>query len=187
MISDPTPSVVDTQGLSLRAITWEARWYAAYTRANHEKRAHEQFAQRSIDSFLPTYLSVRRWKDRCVRLRMPLFPGYVFVHIPLQERLRVLGVPGVARLVGFSGVPAPLDEQDVACLRALTESTLVQPHPYLSAGRRVRVIGGPLQGTEGILVKRKRNSRVILSVNLIRQSAMVDVSEADIEPCTKVQ
>jgi transcription antitermination factor NusG len=161
----------------------EPRWYAAYTRAHHERKAHEQFLRRSIDSFLPTYASVRRWKDRRVRLEMPLFPSYVFVHIPFAERLRVLEVPSVVRMVGFGGVPVALNEEEVECLRrALTQGTIARPHPYLTAGRRVRVIGGPLQGAEGTLVKRKGNFRVILSVNLIKQSVVVDVSEADLEP-----
>ena len=118
-----------------------------------------------------------------MRLQMPLFPGYLFVHIPLRERLRVLEVPGVARLVGFSGMPTALNENDVECLRrGLVQGASAQPHPYLSAGRRVRVIAGPLQGAEGTLVKRKGNLRVILSMDLIKRSVIVDVSEADLEP-----
>ena len=169
--------------LALLAVRSEPRWYAAYTRANHERRAHEQFLNRSVDSFLPTYVSVRRWKDRRIRLQMPLFPGYVFVRIPLCERLRVLEVPCVARLVGFNGVPVAINEDEVEGLRrALAQGTYAQPHPYLTVGRRVRVVGGPLQGAVGTLVKRKGNCRVILSVDLIKRSVIVDVSEADLEP-----
>jgi transcription antitermination factor NusG len=171
-----------------RTAHWQPRWYAAYTRANHERRAHEQFVQRSIDSFLPTYPSVRHWKDRRVRLEMPLFPGYVFVHIPLHERLRVLEVPNVARLVGFGGMPVALNDEEVECLRrALAQGAFAQPHPYLTAGRRVRVTGGPLQGAEGTLISRKGNFRVILSVDLIKRSVIVDVNEADLEPVFRPQ
>ena len=181
--SGSMPSTVGARAPMPRAASGEARWYAAYTRANHEKRAHEQFLHRSIESFLPTYPSVRHWKDRCVRLQMPLFPGYVFVRIPLDERLRVLELPSVARLVGFGGAPAALDEKDLACLRrALARGAFAQPHPYLTVGRRVRVIAGVLQGAEGILVKRKGNFRVVLSVDLIKRSVIADVSEADLEP-----
>ena len=58
-------------------------WYAAYTRANHEKRVRDQLEQRSVESFLPLYGTSRRWKDRWMRLEMPLFPGYVFVRMVL--------------------------------------------------------------------------------------------------------
>src|SRR5215467_6299859 len=79
----------------------EMRWYAGCTSARHEKRVGVQLAERGIEYYLPLYESVRRWKDRRVQLRLPLFPGYVFVRIALRERLRVLTVPSIARLVGF--------------------------------------------------------------------------------------
>src|SRR5260370_5899002 len=56
---------------------FQPRWYAAYTRANHERRVADQLAERGVENFLPEYESVRKWKDRKVRLQMPLFPGYV--------------------------------------------------------------------------------------------------------------
>src|ERR1039458_9553712 len=86
----------------------QKRWYAAHTRANHEKRVAEQLLLREVEHFLPLYQSVRKWADRRKRLEVPLFPGYIFVRLPLQERLRVLEIPSVARLVGFDKLPAAL-------------------------------------------------------------------------------
>src|SRR4249920_2469549 len=74
----------------------EDRWYAAYTRPNHEKKVAEQLDLRNIEQLLPLYSSIRQWKDRKVRLMRPLFPGYVFVRMSLQKRLQVLEVPGIA-------------------------------------------------------------------------------------------
>src|ERR1700693_759308 len=88
-------------------------WYAAYTRANHEKRVAEQLRQRSVEHFLPCYDSVRRWKDRKVCLQMPLFPGYVFVRIPLRDQMRVREIPSVATLVGSNGTPTALPDEDI--------------------------------------------------------------------------
>src|SRR5271169_2499722 len=120
-------------------------WYAAYTRANHERRVADQLAERGVEHFLPQYESMRKWKDRKVRLQMPLFPGYVFVHLPLQNRLNVLQVPGVACLVGFAGRPAAVPEEEFARIRGiLSKGFRAEPYPYLKAGRRVRVCSGPL-------------------------------------------
>src|SRR2546421_12913356 len=95
----------------------EHRWYAAYTSANHEKRVASQLGERAVEHFLPVYASVRRWKDRRVTLELPLFPGYVFVRMELRNRLRVLQIPGVAKLVGFDGAPAALPEGEIETLR----------------------------------------------------------------------
>src|SRR5215831_6289312 len=84
------------------------RWYAVHTNANHEKRVALLLEQRSVEHFLPLYESVRRWRDRKKRLQVPLFPGYLFVRLALQDRLQVLQVPSVVKLVGFNGQPAAL-------------------------------------------------------------------------------
>ena len=160
-----------------------ARWYVAYTSANHEKRVAEQLGIREVEYFLPLYASVRQWKDRRVELELPLFPGYVFVRIALLESLRVLQVPGVARLVGFGGMPTALPEEEMAALRTgLAGGVRAQPHPLLRRGRRARVKVGPLAGLQGILVRRKNRARFVLSVELIQRSVVVEVDEAHLEP-----
>jgi transcription antitermination factor NusG len=163
----------------------EERWYAAYTCANHEKRVAAQLLARSVEHVLPFYSSLRRWKDRRVVVDMPLFPGYVFVRLALCQRLRVLQIPSVVRLVGFGGQPHALADEEVAVLRSsLTGTARFAPHPYLRdlrVGSRVRIARGPLRGVEGILVLKKKQFRVVLSIDVIACSASVEVDSADIE------
>lgn len=161
----------------------EKLWYAAYTSANHEKRVAEQLSVRSVEHFLPLYSSVRRWKDRRVQLQMPLFPGYVFVQIALCDRLEVLEIPSVAMLVGFGGKPTPLPEAEIAPLKAGFAAGLrAERHPYLQVGRRVRVTAGPLEGLQGILVRKKNELRFVISLELIQRSILLDIDVAAIEP-----
>jgi transcription antitermination factor NusG len=157
-------------------------WYAIYTFPRHEKRVAEQVEQRSFPCFLPLYRSVRRWKDRRKELELVLFPGYVFVRMALASKLLVLQVPGVVRLVSFNGQPAVLPIAEIEGLRTRWSSELkVEPHPYLRVGRRVRVHSGPMQGLEGIIVRRKDCCRIIFSIDLIMRSVAVEVDEADLE------
>ena len=161
----------------------QARWYAAQTCANHEKRVQEQLHLRTVESYLPVYASVRRWKDRSVRLALPLFPGYVFVRLALRDRLQVLQTPSVVRLVGFGGQPTPLANQEIDALRqALAHDLRIEPHPFLKVGQRARVIAGPLQGLEGILVRRKKVSRFVISLDLIMRSVAVEIDVTELEP-----
>jgi transcription termination/antitermination protein NusG len=159
-----------------------ANWYALYTSPRHEKRVAEQIERHSIACFLPLYRSVRRWKDRRKELKLVLFPGYVFVRIALHNRLRVLQLPGAVRLVTFNGQPAALPEDEIENLRnRLSGSGGIEPHPYLRTGRRVRVRCGPMQGLEGIIVRKKDRCRLVFSVDLIQRSVAVEVDEADVE------
>src|SRR5215472_12273701 len=161
----------------------EARWYAAYTCAHHEKRVAEQLAARVVEYFLPLYRSGRRWQDRSVHVELPLFPGYVFVRISLGQRMSVLQIPSVVHLVSAKGQPVPIADQDMERLRAgLSASLCARPHPFLTVGRLVRIIRGPLQGLEGILVRGKGLTRVVVSLEMIQRSISVDLETDAVEP-----
>ena len=67
------------------------------------------------------------------------------VHFDLEQRLRILELPGVVRLVSFNGQPATLPEYEIETLRkGLDLQIYAEPHPYLHVGRRVRVLHGPM-------------------------------------------
>jgi len=179
-VSVPSPAI---QSQSAAPQWTQPHWYAVYTCANHEKRVAAQFADRAIEHYLPQYSTVSRWKDRTVLLQRPLFPGYLFVHLELRNKLEVQRVPGVVGLVGFSGAPSVVPEEEVDRVRELLgQGVRVEPHPFLAVGRRVRVKRGPLSGLEGILVRRKSGLRFVLSVELIQRSMAVEMDEADLEP-----
>jgi transcription antitermination factor NusG len=173
----------DFDALALPASFLEQHWYAAYTCANHEKRVAAELQVRTVEHFLPLYSSVRRWKDRRLSLKLPLFPGYVFVRLALRDRLRVLQIPSVVRLVGFNGQPAALPDEEMEILRSgFSEGRKAEPHPFLTVGRGVRITGGPFAGLEGVLKRRKSNLRVVVSLELIQRSVAVDVDAADVVP-----
>ncbi|MDT8068096.1 MAG: UpxY family transcription antiterminator [Terriglobia bacterium] len=157
------------------------RWYVACTMARHEKQVAAQLAGRAIECFLPLYDEVHRWKDRRKTITLPLFPGYLFVRIPLLERLRVQVLPGVSRLVGFGGLPVALDDLDIERLRQGLATLRAEPHPFLKLGQTVRVKSGPLSGATGILERYREKFRVILSMDLIQQSVAVEIDLCDLE------
>jgi transcription antitermination factor NusG len=136
-----------------------------------------------MQSFLPLYRAVHRWKDRTKEVDLALFPGYVFVHLALRDRLRVLEIPGVVRFVSFQGKPAALPETELESLRrGLAGSMHMTPHPYLQVGRRVRLRSGPMAGLEGILRRRKEGLRLVVSIEMLMRAVAVEVDEADVGP-----
>ena len=159
----------------------ETHWYAAHTRPNHERRVAEQFDQRNLEQLLPLYDSVRQWKDRKVRLALPLFPGYVFVRMDPRERLRVLQVSGVVQLVGVNRNPSPISDEEIELLRAgLQRKSGVQPHQYLTTGCRVLIRQGPFRGLKGILLRQEHRARVVISLELLMRSIAVEVDTGDV-------
>jgi len=161
-------------------------WFALYTASRHEKRVAQHLSQREIEFYLPLYKSKRKWSDGSrVTLDLPLFPGYLFIHIQRHERSRVLGVPGALAVVGGTGgEPACLPDATIDALRSGLETRLARPHPLLTAGQRVRIRFGALTGFEGIVVRNKNSFRVVLTVEHIMQSYAVEVALEDLEPLT---
>jgi transcription antitermination factor NusG len=159
------------------------QWYALYTAPCHEKRVAEHLRYREVEAYLPLYRTVHRWRNRCVRqLELPLFSNYLFVRLPWGQRGRALAVPGVRWMVGSERMPSPLPDFEIESLRAGLDGHNCEPCPYLVAGERVRIRSGALAGMEGVLVRRKSGLRVVLSLDLIRQSVSVEADAADLEP-----
>ena len=172
----------DLDSLHLQEPFLEPHWYAAYTCANHEKRVAAELQARAVERFLPLYSSVRWWKDRRVNLELPLFPGYVFVRLALRDRLRVLQIPSVVRLVGFNGLPTALPDTEMEVLRSgLSERLRAEPHPFLKVGRRVRITAGPFAGLQGILKNKKSSLRVVISLDLIQRAVAVEVEVTNVQ------
>jgi len=77
--------------------------------------------------------------------QMPLFPGYVFVRLDLRDRLRVLQIPSVAKLVSFNGTPAALPEAETKeWCREILENLgyLLLSRKDQETYRRFQVLGG---------------------------------------------
>jgi len=159
----------------------EARWYVAYVVARHEKVVTEQLARRSVESFLPLYHAVHYWKKRRAHVELPLFPAYVFVRMCAAERLRVLEIPSIVHIVTFGGVPAAVPDAEVEALRNVLRLRRCEPYQYLTAGRRIRIKAGPLQGLEGVVVRQNTHTRIIVSVDFIRRSTSVELRPEDLQ------
>jgi transcription antitermination factor NusG len=164
--------------------TPESHWYAARTVARHEKQVARQLTSRSLEFLLPVYETVHRWKNGRKKLELPLFPGYIFVRIPLLQRVQVLEVPGIAYLVGSQSGPIPVAEQEVSTVQRLMHRDLRrEPFPYLQIGRRVNIRSGPLAGMQGVLLRINNHFRVVISVDLIMSSVAVEVDGCEVESC----
>jgi transcription antitermination factor NusG len=161
-----------------------AEWFAAYTLPRHEKAVGRQLDARHIESFLPLYRVSRRWKNGCkVTVEQPLFPSYIFVCINRRESVSVLQVPGVLTIVSAGRELASLPTSEVEAMRSGLPLRHFEPHPYLAVGEKVRIVSGALEGMTGVLVRKKNNLRVVLTLDLIRQSVAVEVGIDEIEPC----
>ena len=160
----------------------DRNWYAVYTAPQHEKHAVKHLEMREIESFLPVYETVRVWKNRQrMKLVLPLFPTYLFVHIGLKERARVLQSPGVLQILCHGRYDC-IPDSEVEFLRSGFCRQRIEPYRDLVIGEKVRIKNGVMQGLQGTLVRKSNSMRFVLTVELIHQNAAIQVNAEDLEP-----
>ena|SRR5579862_1671682 len=158
------------------------KWYAVFTLPQNEKSAVRHLELRSVETFLPTYETVKVWRNRQrVRTILPLFPTYLFVNIEKGQRAKVLGSPGVVHIVGAGYQDASIANDEIEFLRSSTRSRRVAPYHDLIVGQRARIKRGSMEGVEGVLVRKGNGLRFVLSLKLINQSAAIEVGAEDLE------
>jgi transcription antitermination factor NusG len=173
--ASPPPSMPGARG--------DRSWYAVFTLPQNEKSTIRHLDIREIESFCPTYETVRVWRNRQRRkLALPLFPRYLFVHISPKERDTVLRSPGVLQIVGKRKEYLPLAEMEIDWLRSRVSRQWIEPYRELVIGERVRIKSGVMQGVQGTLVRKDGNLRFVLTLELIHQHAAVQVPAEDLEP-----
>jgi transcription antitermination factor NusG len=173
-----------TANLAPHYRTDEPRWYAVQTRARHEKRVDCQFREKGLITFLPLLRQTHRWSDRRIRIEVPMFGCYAFVQMAqtAEERLKVLRTPGVLAFVGSERQGTPIPDEQIESLRTtISQEIPCNPYPFISNGKRVRVLGGSLDGVEGILVRQGADQSLVISVELLHRSVAIRVEGYDIE------
>jgi transcription antitermination factor NusG len=167
---------VDFEGSVLPA---KSPWYGVRTRSNQEKLVAAILDSKGYEQYLPLYRRRRRWSDRVVTTEVPLFPGYVFCRFDIQRRLPVISTLGVVSIIGFGNDPEPIPDHEIEAIeRVLRSGAGAEPHPFLRVGQRVRVNQGALKDVEGILIRKKSDLRLVVSVSILQRSVSVEIDSS---------
>ena len=161
-------------------------WYAVYAQVRHESKVYSRLTAKAFECLFPQMERWSRRQDRRKRIQVPIFPGYLFVRIVLDnyQQVKILQTPGVVSLVRNRDGPLQVPDSQIDSLRTLLGSnTAISSHSYLEEGVRVRIANGPLYGCEGILVrKRNEKARLVVAIDIIQQAVSVELAEEDVEP-----
>ncbi len=159
-------------------------WYVLHTRSRFEQVVFDGLEGKSLEAFLPKMTVMSKRRDRRKKIRIPIFPGYVFVKSGLHpyERLEIVKTVGVVRLVGNTDGPIPVPDDSMDSLRIMsTGDSPIVTGTQLRKGDRVMVVEGPFSGVTGTFVRHKGGGRVVVAIDALGQYASVDVPEEYIE------
>ena len=160
------------------------RWYAVHTYARSEKAIEHRSRAEGLTTFLPLVTEVHRWSDRRKVIEVPLFACYIFVRLVMNHanRLKVLNVDGALSFVGGCGQGTPIPDSQIEAVRTLVSQNVAwSAHPYPAVGERVRILGGALDGIEGILLSRDQAETLVVSVEALQRSLAVRIAGYQVE------
>ena len=159
----------------------EHAWVVLHSRPRCEKKIADHCKRNGLPWYLPLRKKIHRYGSREKSFLSPLFPGYVFCVVTPAKKSDIRQNRYVANLLEVID-QEKLVEQLRQIDRALTLGEVVEVMPYLDTGRRVKVTGGVMKGLEGIVSRVKGRTRVIINVDMIRQSVAVEVDSAWLVP-----
>ena len=165
-----THSIYDCTGL----------WWVAHTKSRNEKALAHELVNKNISYFLPMTWNIRRHKGRKIKSLLPLFSSYVFFCGDEKQRLEVLRTNRVANLIEVKDQDKFVNEL-TQIEQALLAGADLAPHKYLKKGQCCRVITGPLEDLQGIVVTTKGTMRLILQIDILGQGASVEVDTNMVE------
>ncbi len=155
-------------------------WYVAHTKPRCEKKLLLFCGRKNLSATLPCYRSAHKYRGKTVVFQKPLFPGYVFIQMPVEKRSTVLQSDHVANLLDVY-------DQDLFArqlhevMQALETDLEIRLAPTIGEGARVKIKSGPLRGIEGWVEKRYGMSVVLLRLDFIGQAAAVKMDAGELE------
>ncbi len=160
----------------------DTRWYAFVTRPRHEKKTKDYLDGVGVTSYLPLRKTLNQWKDRKKWVEAPVFPSYIFCHIPYVNRFDVLQAPSVVRIVGFNNQPMPVQDRELEAIQLLLSTDLqFDVRPGLITGDHVRISSGLLMGYEGQIVQERGDRLFVIHFTTLGKSIVLDASQIRLE------
>jgi transcription antitermination factor NusG len=152
----------------------EHYWLVCHTKPRCEKKFAALMAAEKFEHYLALVQSVRHYAQQTKKFTKPLFPGYVFAKVPVELKARIYQQDLLARAITVADEAKFLHQLgDVKAIVASGFEFSVMP--LFVKGRRVKVIGGPLFGLEGMIDDPANPQGVVISVDVLQQGLLVKV------------
>jgi hypothetical protein len=159
----------------------DRRWWAVYTKSRQEKSLARQLLASEVPFYLPLVPKVSMIGGRRVKSHLPLFGSYLFLYATSDERMQTLATKRVAYM--FQATDAAVITRDLRSVRTLIASGVpLTIEGRLTAGQRVRVKHGSLMGIEGVIVARRGEDRLLVTVDFLQQGVSILIRDFQVEP-----
>jgi len=150
-------------------------WYILYTAARAEKQVEQRIKADGIETYLPLYLSPRKWSDRVKLVEVPLFSSYLFVKTTDEILRTVIRTTGVSRIVYYNGSPAIIKQKEIDSIKEFVEKAQGKECTF-GLEDEVLVACGPLKDISG-KIKKIANDYVVLHIEQMGISVSINLKQ----------
>lgn len=159
------------------------KWYPVYTHPRAEKKAYQALVDKGVETYLPLHRQLKQWSDRKKWVEEPLIKSYLFVCIAESEQTEVLMTKGITRFIYFSNRITPMPDRQIEQLKLLMASPyeLEITEENLQAGEKIIIKAGPLKGITGEMISYRSQKQLILRLENLGQSIIVNVASSLID------
>ena len=153
-------------------------WWVLHIKPNCEKKVVSYLLHRKISYYYPTYRKKQSvGYFRTIRVTdVPLFRGYLCFALDKEDHKLLYDTGKLVRII-------QVDDQDrfvrelSAIAKAIGSGTDLIVEPGLVPGKRVIITSGPLEGTEGVVVSRRHDRQLALSVKMFNQTVLLRLDQ----------
>ena len=152
-----------------------------YTKPRQEKSLARELLRQTVPFYLPLVKKTLQYGRRRITSFAPLFDGYLFIVGSEKQRTIALTTNRVLRVLPvIDGQQLITDLRQIEKLIKANAPLTVERR--LQAGRYVRVRNGPFAGIEGVVLRRRGETRLLVSINFLQQGASVEIDDFCLEP-----
>lgn len=152
-------------------------WFAWCVRPRHEKSVKKILDYKGYVTSLPlrkcyhTRRTGSAWESE-----KPLISGYVFVASDPNNPFHIVTTPGVIKAVGFGAGAVAIPRGEIETLERIGGSQLpVAACAYTRAGELVELIGGPLKGVQGIVIRESGATHLVVGITMLQRAVSVEI------------
>ena len=155
-------------------------WYAIRVTYNRELKVKEELDARGIKSFVPMQYRREERNGVMVKRLVPSVHNLIFINLTPSEMkeyrettampIRYIMDREPSKPITVTSKPITVPDhqmENFIRVAGTYEEKLIYLNPEpgdFSQGERVRIIGGPFEGAEGVFVRIKRDRRVLINI-----------------------
>ena len=163
-------------------------WFAIRTKPNKELGARLQFEQQGFVVYLPLIRKLVRHARRKEEVFRPFFPGYLFLHLAVEERnwVAIASTRDAIGPVHFGDQYVPVPDWIIDDLKAREEDgaiSLATVHKgWLSHGAAVDVTLGGDTITQGVVYSLRGEENVMVLLQLMGRQVKATIPLDQVAP-----